>query len=193
MEEKDKNLQHTQVPNGMGKRDLEPKDQLIYMILHSHNNDRNECFPSLKTLSKESGASINTVRDSISRLKEKGYITTELKGRQTYYYFNKYEKFEPFSPDFISKPDLSFTTKSYLVASQQYMYKDVENYGKLSLSNRDLAEQINMPESTIRRCNAELVDKDYMTIIKNENRDIQTGCKTDTKLFELRKLGQAIV
>lgn len=43
--EKDKQLQHTQVPNGMGKCDLEPRDQLIYMVLHSHNNAENKCFP----------------------------------------------------------------------------------------------------------------------------------------------------
>lgn len=73
------------------------------------------------------------------------------------------------------------------------MYKDVENLGKLSFSNRELADQINMPESTIRRCNAELVSKDYLTILKNESKDIQTGCKTDTKLYDLNKLGQAVI
>ena len=50
-----------------------------------------------------------------------------------------------------------------------------------------------MPESTIRRCNAELVSKDYLTILKNESKDIQTGCKTDTKLYDLNKLGQAVI
>ena len=80
-----------------------------------------------------------------------------------------------------------------MFATQQYMYKDVENYGKLSISNTVLAEQINMPESTIRRCNLELASKDYLTILKNENQDLQTGLKTETKLFELNKLGQAIV
>lgn len=187
------NLQHVQVPNDMGTKNLTPKDQLIYTIIKSHDNPTKGCFPSLQVLSKESGASINTIRDSIARLKEAGYIKTELKGRKTYYTFDPYKKFEPFSPDFISNPNLSFTTKSYLIASQQFMYKDVENLGKLSFSNRELADQINMPESTIRRCNAELVSKDYLTILKNESKDIQTGCKTDTKLYDLNKLGQAVI
>ena len=187
------NLQHVQVPNDMGTKNLTPKDQLIYTIIKSHDNPTKGCFPSLQVLSKESGASINTIRDSIARLKEAGYIKTELKGRKTYYTFDPYKKFEPFSPDFISNPNISFTTKSYLIASQQYMYKDVENLGKLSFSNRELADQINMPESTIRRCNAELVSKDYLTILKNESKDIQTGCKTDTKLYDLNKLGQAVI
>lgn len=187
------NLQHTQVPNGMGQNELDPKDQLIYAILRSHDNPTDGCFPSLQTLSKESGASINTIRDSIKRLKAKGYITTELKGRQTYYTFIKHEQFEPFSPEFLKGKNVSFTTKSYLLASQQYMYKDVENVGSLSLSNHELSRQINMPESTIRRCNAELVSKDYLTILKNKNRDLQTGCKNETKIFELNKLGQAVI
>ena len=187
------NLQHVQVPNDMGTKNLTPKDQLIYSIIKSHDNPTKGCFPSLQVLSKESGASINTIRDSIARLKEAGYIKTELKGRKTYYTFDPYKKFEPFSPDFISNPNISFTTKSYLIASQQFMYKDVENLGKLSFSNRELADQINMPESTIRRCNAELVSKDYLTILKNESKDIQTGCKTDTKLYDLNKLGQAVI
>ena len=187
------NLQHVQVPNDMGTKNLTPKDQLIYTIIKSHDNPTKGCFPSLQVLSKESGASINTIRDSIARLKEAGYIKTELRGRKTYYTFDPYKKFEPFSPDFIKREDLSFTTKSYLIASQQYMYKDIENLGKLSFSNRELADQINMPESTIRRCNAELVSKDYLTILKNESKDIQTGCKTDTKLYDLNKLGQAVI
>ena len=187
------NLQHVQVPNDMGTKNLTPKDQLIYTIIKSHDNPTKGCFPSLQVLSKESGASINTIRDSIARLKEAGYIKTELKGRKTYYTFDPYKKFEPFSPDFISNPNLSFTTKSYLIASQQYMYKDIESLGKLSISNVSLSKEINMPESTIRKCNAELVSKDYLTILKNESKDIQSGCKTETKLYDLNKLGQAVI
>ena len=191
--EENKNLQHVQVPNGMGHNNLEPKDQLIYMVIKSHDNPNQECWPSLQILSKESGASINTIRDSIKRLKNAGYIKTELVGRKTRYTFDPYKKFEPFSPEFIKNKNLSFTTKSYLVASQQYMYKDVEGVGKIGLSNRNLSQEINMPESTIRRCNAELVSKDYLTILKNEKKDLQTGCFTDTKIMKLKQLGQAVI
>mgnify|MGYP002515738597 CR=1 FL=1 len=185
---------HTQVPNNMAADNLEPKDQLIYAIIHDHLNEKTkECFPSLQVISEESGASVSTVRASIKRLKDAGYITTTMNGRQTYYHFNEYKRFEPFSPDFLKQKNISFLTKSYLVASQQYMLKDVENYGKLSYSNTTLSEKINMPESTIRKCNKELESKDYLTIIKNESRDIETGLKTETKLFELNKLGQAVI
>ena len=186
------NLQHVQVPNDMGTKNLTPKDQLIYTIIKSHDNPTKGCFPSLQVLSKESGASINTIRDSIARLKEAGYIKTELRGRKTYYTFDPYKKFEPFSPDFISNPNISFTTKSYLIASQQFMYKDVENYGKMTLSNVQLSKEINMPESTIRKCNNELVSKEYLTIIKDNVTEWQAG-KCDLKIFNLTSLGQAII
>lgn len=41
--EENKNLQHVQVPNGMGHDNLEPKDQLIYMVIKSHDNPKQEC------------------------------------------------------------------------------------------------------------------------------------------------------
>lgn len=189
----EKNLQHVQVPNEMATNDLLPKDQLVYAVIHSHDNPEHECFPSLVCIAKECGASINTVRDSIKRLKEAGYITTELKGRQTYYYFSEYKKFEPFSPEFIKRDDLTFLTKSYIVATQQHMYKDVKNYGKLSISNRALAKEINMPESAIRKCNKELERQHFLTILKDNMPDPETGCKGEVKVFQLDALGQAVI
>lgn len=186
--------QHTQLPNKMAENEVSPKDQLIYLGIRSFmNNDTKSCFPSLQKIADKVGSSIPTVRKSIDVLEEKGYITITKKGRGQEYHFNELKKFEPFSPEFLDNHDISFTTKSYLVASQQYMYKDVEGLGKVSYSNADLSKQINMPETTIRRCNQELERKNYLTIIKNECRDIETGCKADTKIFDLNKLGQAII
>lgn len=186
--------QHTQLPNKMAENELEPKDQLVYLGIRSFmNNETKSCFPSLQKIADKVGASIPTIRKSISLLEEKDYIKVTKKGRGQEYHFNELKKFEPFSPEFLEHNDLSFTTKSYLVASQQYMYKDIEGLGKISYSNADLSKQINMPETTIRRCNQELERKDYLTIIKNECRDLETGCKADTKIFDLNKLGQAII
>ena len=186
--------QHTQLPNKMAENDLEPKDQLIYVVIKSFQNEKTkECFPSLQKIADKSNASIPTIRASIKRLEEKNYITIEKRGRSNYYLFNPSKYFEPFSPKFINKEDISFTTKSYLIASQQYMYKDIEGLGKISYSNMELSEKINMPESTIRKCNKELERNNYLTIIKNESRNIETGCKTGTKLFNLNELGQAVI
>lgn len=184
--------QHYQVPNGMGETDLKPRDQLIYAVLKSFDG-KDGCFPSLTKISQRSGASIPTIQNSLKELEKNGYIEIKTKGRGKEYIFNEYRKFEPFSPEFINKDDVSFTTKSYLVAAQQYMYKDVEGYGKLSLPNVELAKHINMPESTIRKCNNELIRKNYLSVIENELRDFETGCKTDTKLYHLNDLGQAVI
>lgn len=186
--------QYFQVPNKMNASDLEPKDQLIYLSIKKFmNKDTLIAFPSLETIKEVSGASIPTIRECIKRLEDKNYIEVIKDGRKNTYKFNKYKNFEVFSPEFLSNKNISFTTKSYLVASQQYMFKDIEDYGKISMPNTELSNCINMPESTIRKCNKELERKNYLTIIKNESRDLETGCKTDTKLFKLRELGQAVI
>lgn len=186
-------LQHVQLPNDMGVADLDPKDQVIYLTIKRFSNINNNCYPSLKTISMKSGASINTVRKSIDRLVEKKYITTKKKGKSIYYEFNPYKEFEPFSYEFLDKNELSFTTKAYLVASQQYMFKNIEGFGEISYSNRDLSKLINMPESTIRKCNIELESLKYLSIVDNNKIDKMTGCRNQTKVFELSQLGQAIV
>lgn len=186
--------QHTQVPNEMSKNELTPKDQLIYLAIKSFQNGQTKlCNPSLQKIAKRSGASIPTIRSCIKRLEDKEYISIKKKGRSQEYSFSPYKNFEPFSKEFLEKEDLSFTTKSYLVASQQYMFQDVEGFGKISYPNTELSEKINMPESTIRKCNQELKRKNYLTIIENESRDLETGCKTETKLFDLNELGQAVI
>ena len=184
---------HSQVPNNMAQDGLSPREQLVYAVLHSYNNPENKVFPSLDTLAKRAQLSVPTIRDSLKKLEESGYIKIEKRGRKNYYFFKKYIKFEPFSEEFLNKEDITPTTKAYLVATQQYMFKEEKGLGKVSFSNVDLSKQINMPESSIRKCNKELEDKNYLTIIKNKSRDIETGCNTDTKIFNLTELGQAVI
>lgn len=186
--------QRFQVPNKMNERDLEPKDQLIYLVLkYYYNSDTNKCFPSLQTIASKAGTSIPTVRESLKNLQETGYIDITRVGRKNYYTFKKYIKFEAFTPEFLEHMDISFKTKAYLVACQQFMYKDPSGIATLSYSNRTLAEKINLPESSLRKCNMELIRKSYLDIVKNNSRDIETGCQTDTKIFKLDKLGQAVI
>ena len=67
------NKQHTQVPNKMAQDGLSPREQLVYAIVHSYNNSKNECFPSLQTLSDKSQLSIPTIRGSLKKLEDAGY------------------------------------------------------------------------------------------------------------------------
>lgn len=186
--------QHVQLPNNMGETDLTPKEQLIYLSIRRFMNSKSKiAYPSLVKISEVSGACISTVRSSIAKLEERDYFKVVKKGKAQEYHFNELKAFEPFSYDFLDNPDLTFTEKSYIAATQQYMYKDIEGIGKVSYSNKELAGKINMPESTISKTNRSLIRKNYLTIVKNEAKDIETGCKTDTKIFNLNKLGQAII
>lgn len=177
---------HSQVPNDMAKDGVSPREQLIYAVLHSYDNPEHKVFPSLDKLAERSQLSIPTVRASLKMLEDAGYIKIEKKGRKNYYTFSKYLNFEPFSDEFLDNKDITPTTKAYLVAAQQFMYKDVEGLGKLAYSNRVMSEHINMPESSIRKCNKELEKKNYLTVIKNASLG-------DTKIFNLNDLGQAII
>lgn len=184
----------TQLPNQMDICGLRPKDQLVYVVLRSYmNKDTMEAFPSLQTLSKRINCSIPTVNASIKRLEEKEYIAIRKEGRKNIYTFNKLVKFEPFSKEFLDSEKISFEVKAYLTASQQYMFKDIPGYGTLSLSNRQLADNLNISEKSVRRYNQELKNNNYLTILKNKSRDIESGCKTETKVFDLNTLGQAVI
>lgn len=185
--------QHVQIPNKMAEHDLTPRDQLVYSVIKMHDG-KDGCFPSLKTISEKAGFSINTIRKCIDNLKNAEYITIQKVGRQQYYHFSKYKKFEPMSPEFLNNKDITPKTKAYIVATQQYMYKDLENYGKVSFPTTTLSKLINMPESTIRTCNQELKQKGYLAELENKSKEIDgSGVNTKTKIFYLTKLGQAII
>lgn len=185
------NKQHSQVPNKMAEDGLRPEDQLIYAIMHRWGDG---CFPTLKLIAKYANCSINSVRECIKRLVAAGYITVEkVNSRKCRYHFTKYEKFEPFSPEFLERTDLSFTEKAYIVASQQYMFKELNGIGKISYTDEELSEQINMPVTTIKKCDLSLKEKNYLSILKNGLQDPITGCNQTTKVFQLNELGQAIV
>lgn len=184
--------QHVQLPNSMTESEnITAKDLVIYLTLKRHNGEKG-CFPSLETISKESGAAINTVRKCIDNLIKDGYITKERVGKYCFYKFSPYKNFEPFSYEFLDKEDLTFIQKSYLAASQQYMYIDGENSGKISMSNRELAGKIKLSESTVSKCNKALEEKNYLTIIDTKAKDVVTGCNKKEKIFALQQFGQAV-
>lgn len=185
--------QHIQLPNRKEDDEITPREQLIYVAIKSFmNKDTKEAFPSLKKLSEMVGASIPTIRSAIKRLQELDYIKVIKIGRSQIYKFNSYKNFEPFSYEFLNNQDLSFIEKSYITATQQFMFKNGDT-GSVSYTNRELSEKINMPESTISKCNRELESKHFLTIVNNKSKDLETGLDTQTKIFHLAEFGQAIV
>ncbi len=187
------NKQHVQLPNDM-TLDVKPKDLLIYVSIKRHQNSQTKkAYPALTTICAESGASINSVRKSIENLKKAGYITVDkIKGKNVYS-FSEYKTFEPFSYDFLDHKELSFEEKSYILASQQYMYKDIEGEGKISLTNDELANKINVTERSVIKYNNSLERKGYLVKCQSNLRDLETGCKKEIKIFDLNKMMQGIV
>lgn len=193
--EKSKNLQHVQLPNDMTKdEEVKPKDLLIYVCIKKFmNKDTKEAFPSQQTIAELAGLSRPTVKKSIEVLKKYGYISERKEGRKYVYKFNSYRNFEPFSYDFLEKEDLDASEKALILASQQKMFKDVEGYGKITMSDEDLADHLNVSTKTIARVNKSLVKKGYLDLIKTNIKDPITGLYINEKLYHLNELEQAIV
>ena len=195
--EKELNKHHVQVPNDMTEQNisLKPGDLLIYATLKRHmDKDTKTCYPSLDTISRESGASINTVRSSIQNLINSKYIEVTPKGRGKLYKFLKWDKFEPFSYDFLDNKKLSFKEKAYILATQQYMFKKEETQdGIVTYNNIELSKRLNISPSTISRLDNSLKEKEILDINILTLKDQETGLPLKQKIFHLSKIEQAIV
>ena len=168
--------------NNEPQPDLDPKDKLVYIAIRRYmNKNTMEAFPSYAKITEDIGAAAVTIKKCVDHLIEQGYLSTYKRGRSIVYKFNNKKFFEPYSFDFLDKKDLTFTEKAYIVATQQYMIKDNDE-GKISYTNKELSELIQMPQSTISRVNHSLQDKGYLN-----------GASEITKKFQLRKLDQLFI
>ena len=148
--------------NSEPQPDLDPKDKLVYVAIRRYMNSRTmEAFPSYATITKDTGAAAKTIKKCVDNLIREGYIETRRKGKYLIYKFNNNKRFEPYSYDFLDNPNLTFTEKSYIVASHQYMFKDGDE-GRIQYSNKELSQLIHMPEVTISSCNRSLEAKGYL-------------------------------
>ena len=195
--ENELNKQHVQVPNDMTEQNiyLKPGDILIYATIKRHmDKDTKTCYPSLDTISRESGASINTVRTSIQNLVNAEYIEVTPKGRGKLYRFLKWDKFEPFSYDFLDNKKLTFKEKAYILATQQYMFKKEETQdGVVTYNNIELSKRLNISPSTVSRLDSSLQAKQILNINTLALKDPETGLPIKEKVFHLSKIEQAIV
>jgi Mn-dependent DtxR family transcriptional regulator len=191
------NKQHVQVPNDMTEQNiyLKPGDILIYATIKRHmDKDTKTCYPSLDTISRESGASINTVRASIQNLVNAEYIEVTPKGRGKLYRFLKWDKFEPFSYNFLDNKKLTFKEKAYILATQQYMFKKEETQdGVVTYNNIELSKRLNISPSTVSRLDSALQAKQILNINTLVLKDPETGLPIKEKVFHLSKIEQAIV
>lgn len=185
--------QHVQVPNNMTvKTELSTTDLLVYACLKAHKIKDNLCFVSQDTIAKKLVMSRPTVKKAIINLINAGYVFVKKKGRMSYYEFSKYDKFEPFSYDFLYRTDISNGAKGYIIGMQQSMFKDIDGYGKTTYTDKEAAQIMNISEKTVQRYNRELKDSGFMTLVKTDTRD-ENNRPVFEKVFHLNELGQAIV
>ena len=184
MEEKRQYVIYPHPKNCEVQPDLTPQDKLIYLAIRRYMNKESlTAFPSYDRITQDTGAAKNTIRKCVDNLVNAGYLEVGKKGRGNLYKFNNKKQFEPFSYDFLDKPDLTFTEKSYIVASQQYMFKDgPDEEGKISYTNSELSNLIKMPTATISKCNRSLEKKGYLE-----------GSSDLVKRFQLRELDQLFI
>lgn len=189
------NLQHVQVPNGMTvNSELTPKDLLIYVSIKRYmNKNTKEAFPSQDLICKNANSTKPTVKKCVEKLVELGYLSIRKEGRKNVYKFNNHKNFEPFSYEFLDNEVLSASVKAQVLVTQQYMFKDMEGYGKMTLNDFQLSHIINSSPQTIARCNKELEEKGFLSIIKTNAKDSESGLAKNEKIFNLDALGQAIV
>ena len=188
---------HVQVPNDMTEQNsyLKPADILIYATIKRHmNKETKTCYPSLSTISQESGASVNTVKASIQNLVNAEYIIVSKKGRGNLYTFLKWDKFEPFSYSFLDNKNLTFKEKAYILSAQQYMFKKEDTQdGIITYDNVELSKRLNISPTTISRLNDSLTIKKFLKINTLSQRNPETGLPIKEKVFHLSKIEQAIV
>ena len=186
--------QHIELPSETENSGLTPKDKLIYLALKSYENgETHTCFPSLAKISERCGASEPTIRKSLKTLESEGYIKIEkVNKRKTKYTFSPYKKFECFSYDFLYNQDLTFTEKSYLAASQEYMLNKESGKGEIDYSSYELASKINMPPSTIRKCENSLQSKNYMEIVYQVKEDLINNNHKGIKYYFFSEYNKAV-
>ena len=181
--------QHYQLPNSMK---VTAKDKYVYLMLKFYDG-KEGCFPTLETLSKNFGLDTKTIRTSINRLEKAGYIQIEQHGRKNYYQFTKYINFEPFSPEFMKSKEIPTQVKIYIAGIQQYMYKDVENLGKLSYTDCQIAKLLGMSQPTVNRYHKKLKELGILYTMPSKKKDQVTGCKSNIKVFKMDKVYQQII
>lgn len=196
MEQKDIKVekQHVQLPHRKSEDTITPREQLIYVAIKRNlSKETKRAYVSLAVISQQTGASIPTIRDAIKVLIDLKYLEVHKDGRKNYYTFSDYKQFEPFSYEFLDNKELTFLEKTYIVSSQEYMRDKETGTGVIAYSNRQLSELINMPISTISKCNRSLVAKEFLQIFNGKGKDEVTGCQTEVKHFDLNKFGQGII
>jgi Mn-dependent DtxR family transcriptional regulator len=77
------------------------------------------------------------------------------------------------------------------MSSQQLMYKDIEGLGKVSYSDKEMSEKLNISEHLVSKYNKSLKDKGLLYMVDSDK--FENGTMIPNKIFDLSKLQQDII
>ena len=192
--------QHVQVPHGLCKGQIDYQVLGLYAYLRRYmNKDTYSTFVSLRTLQGETKLSIPTIQKYLNILEEEDHIKI-IKGekRCNIYVFNKgsslYSKgFEMYTFEFIKNKDIPFKEKCALIAFQERMMNKDSGRGTISSTPLEMSNILNTSFSTYKRIEKDLINNNWITIMKSNVKDSETGCKKNIYTFDLEAIGQAVL
>lgn len=192
--------QHVQVPHGLCKGQIDYQVLGLYAYLRRYmNKDTYSTFVSLRTLQGETKLSIPTIQKYLNILEEEDHIKI-IKGekRCNIYVFNKgsslYSKgFEMYTFEFIKNKDIPFKEKCALIAFQERMMNKDSGRGTISSTPLEMLNILNTSFSTYKRIEKDLINNNWITIMKSNVKDSETGCKKNIYTFDLEAIGQAVL
>lgn len=190
--------QHVQVVSDLDDMVTTPFDLLVYCYFKKYANvdesGLSKTFVSISRISEEYHISKKTILKSLENLELDKYLFRERrKGTSNMIIFNPSKHFEAFSYEFLDTDKLTNKEKAYLIAAQKYMFI-TQDSGKISFTNKELADKLNITEKTVRTYNDILERKGMLTVVQNKSRDIvdNGGCRTTTKIYNINEYFQGI-
>ncbi len=186
--------QHVQVPImdiSAGKK-LNLIDPYVYAQIHRFmNNKTKEAFPGIDTLRKISGVADKTIVASIQRLEETGFLSVKREyGKQNFYIFNEYKKFEIFSYEFLDLPDLTPKEKSIMIVLQSHMFKSETN-GVITYNTQKIADLLNITVKTLKKYEKKLIEKGILSLVPYK-RDNATGIPVLSRCYDFEAFSNSI-
>lgn len=188
--------QHVQVPHDMCKDGkLDPTDVLVYACLKRHmNNISRETYTSVNKMVDKFNISRSTIIRSINKLIDNNDISVRKLGRKNVYKFNPNNRnFEMFTCEFLENKDMSLNKKAYLIMMHQPMMEKESGIGKVSYTDKELEDITGLSRFVIKRRENELIEDGVLTSVPMEKIDPETGLFVNLKLYDLQKIGQAVL
>ena len=168
-------------------------DSLIYAYLRSYMNKHSKkSWPSLSRLKADTSLNERTISRSLKSLQSQGLITISKEGKRNCYTFTDtlFEKFEPFSYEFLSSLSIPPKLKGYWILLQQYTFKDDgSGYAKTTYTDVELSSLLKIPLRTIQMYNRDLKNAGVMSsdVVRSKN---EQNSQRYIKLFNLGKISQ---